>query len=49
MVKAEWGAKHGCPKCGTRFSDLGKDDPIVCIQGDRVTHLVFPVTRASTG
>ena len=31
MVKAEWGAKHGCPKCGTRFYDLGKDDPIVCI------------------
>ncbi|HMT48445.1 MAG TPA: FYDLN acid domain-containing protein, partial [Novosphingobium sp.] len=25
MVKAEWGAKHGCPKCGTRFYDLGKD------------------------
>ena len=25
MVKPEWGAKHGCPKCGTRFYDLGKD------------------------
>jgi uncharacterized protein (TIGR02300 family) len=32
MVKAEWGAKHGCPKCGTRFYDLGKDDPITCIE-----------------
>ena len=32
MVKAEWGAKHGCPKCGTRFYDLGKDDPVVCIE-----------------
>ena len=28
MVKPEWGAKHGCPKCGTRFYDLGKDDPV---------------------
>ena len=27
MVKPEWGTKHGCPKCGTRFYDLGKDDP----------------------
>ena len=32
MVKAEWGAKHGCPKCGTRFYDLGKDDPITCVE-----------------
>ena len=32
MVKAEWGTKHGCPKCGTRFYDLGKDDPITCIE-----------------
>ena len=31
MVKAEWGAKHSCPKCGTRFYDLGKDDPVSCI------------------
>ena len=31
MVKPEWGAKHGCPKCGTRFYDLGKDDPATCI------------------
>ena len=27
MAKPEWGAKHGCPKCGIRFYDLGKDDP----------------------
>ena len=32
MVKPEWGAKHGCPKCGARFYDLGKDDPVTCIE-----------------
>jgi uncharacterized protein (TIGR02300 family) len=32
MVKAEWGTKHGCPKCGTRFYDLGKADPVTCIE-----------------
>ncbi len=32
MVKPEWGAKHGCPKCGTRFYDLGNSDPITCIE-----------------
>jgi len=32
MVKPEWGAKHGCPKCGTRFYDLGKDDPVTCVE-----------------
>ena len=32
MVKPVWGAKHGCPKCGTRLYDLGKDDPITCIE-----------------
>ncbi len=31
MVKPEWGTKHSCPKCGTRFYDLGKDDPVACI------------------
>lgn len=31
MVKAEWGHKRSCPKCSTRFYDLGKDDPVVCI------------------
>ena len=31
MVKAEWGTKRTCPKCGTRFYDLSKEDPITCI------------------
>lgn len=32
MAKAEWGAKHSCPKCGIRFYDLGKNDPVHCIE-----------------
>ena len=32
MVKPEWGAKRNCPKCGERFYDLGKDEPVVCIE-----------------
>ncbi len=31
MIKAEWGTKRTCPKCSTRFYDLGNDDPVVCI------------------
>ena len=31
MAKTDLGAKRQCPKCGTRFYDLGKDNPIVCI------------------
>ncbi len=31
MIKAEWGTKRTCPKCATRFYDLGKDDPVTCI------------------
>src|SRR4051794_23764571 len=36
------------------FGELATDDvrlgdPTVCIQGDRVTHLVFPVTERSSG
>jgi uncharacterized protein (TIGR02300 family) len=31
MVKAEWGSKRTCPKCATRFYDLGKEDPVTCI------------------
>lgn len=31
MVKPEWGTKHSCPKCGIRFYDLGKDEPVACI------------------
>ena len=32
MVNPEWGAKQGCPKCGTRFYDLRKDDPVTCVE-----------------
>jgi uncharacterized protein (TIGR02300 family) len=31
-VKPEWGTKRTCPKCATRFYDLGKDDPVTCIE-----------------
>jgi uncharacterized protein (TIGR02300 family) len=31
MVKPEWGAKRTCPKCSTRFYDLGHEDPVHCI------------------
>ena len=32
MVKPEWGSKRSCPKCSTRFYDLGKDEPVTCIE-----------------
>lgn len=32
MVKPEWGTKRTCPKCGTRFYDLTKDEPVACIE-----------------
>src|SRR5690606_8952127 len=32
MVKPEWGAKRTCPKCGERFYDLGKSEPVNCIE-----------------
>jgi uncharacterized protein (TIGR02300 family) len=32
MVKPEWGTKRTCPKCSTRFYDLGKNDPVHCIE-----------------
>ena len=32
MVKPEWGTKRTCPKCATRFYDLGKDNPVHCIE-----------------
>lgn len=32
MVKPEWGTKRTCPKCGTRFYDLGAEDPVTCIE-----------------
>lgn len=31
MTKPEWGTKRTCPKCGTRFYDLTKDEPVTCI------------------
>ncbi len=31
MIKAEWGTKRTCPKCGTRFYDLQAEDPVTCI------------------
>ncbi|GAA4744291.1 TIGR02300 family protein [Sphingomonas daechungensis] len=32
MVKPEWGTKRTCPKCSTRFYDLGNDEPVHCIE-----------------
>ena len=32
MVKPEWGTKRTCPKCATRFYDLGNDEPVHCIE-----------------
>ncbi|MEO5773556.1 MAG: TIGR02300 family protein [Sphingomicrobium sp.] len=32
MVKPEWGTKRTCPKCSTRFYDLGNDEPVQCIE-----------------
>lgn len=32
MVKPEWGSKRTCPKCGTRFYDLRKEEPVSCIE-----------------
>ena len=31
MVKPEWGTKRTCPKCSTRFYDLGAEEPVHCI------------------
>jgi uncharacterized protein (TIGR02300 family) len=31
MVKPEWGTKRTCPKCSTRFYDLGTENPVHCI------------------
>jgi hypothetical protein len=31
VVKAEWGTKRACPKCNTRFYDLGVEEPVTCI------------------
>ena len=32
MAKEKWGTKRTCPKCGERFYDLKKDDPVTCIE-----------------
>jgi uncharacterized protein (TIGR02300 family) len=32
VAKPEWGTKQTCPKCSTRFYDLGKEDPVTCIE-----------------
>jgi uncharacterized protein (TIGR02300 family) len=32
VVKPEWGTKRTCPKCGTRFYDLGQEEPISCVE-----------------
>ena len=32
MAKEKWGTKRTCPKCAARFYDLGKGEPIVCIE-----------------
>src|SRR5947207_8282868 len=34
MVKPEWGTKRTCPKCSTRFYDLGAENPVHCISCD---------------
>jgi hypothetical protein len=34
MVKPEWGTKRTCPKCSTRFYDLGNGNPAHCIECD---------------
>jgi len=31
VIKEEWGAKRACPKCNTRFYDLGNAEPVTCI------------------
>lgn len=32
MVNPEWGTKRTCPKCSTRFYDLGNENPVHCIE-----------------
>lgn len=31
MANPKWGKKQTCTKCGERFYDLGKDNPVTCI------------------
>ncbi|MEE4349351.1 MAG: TIGR02300 family protein [Pacificimonas sp.] len=32
MAKEAWGTKRQCPECSERFYDLGKDEPVTCIE-----------------
>ena len=45
MVKPEWGTKRTCPKCATRFYDLGNADPVTCINC-RSTWIPEPVLKS---
>ena len=36
MAKAEWGSKHECPNCSTRFYDMLKPSPLTCPNCDFV-------------
>ena len=45
MIKPEWGTKRTCPKCATRFYDLGQDDPVTCINC-RSTWVPEPVLKS---
>jgi uncharacterized protein (TIGR02300 family) len=45
MVKPEWGTKRTCPKCGTRFYDLGNDEPVTCINCS-VTFTPEPILKS---
>ena len=38
MVKPEWGTKRSCPKCSTRFYDLGSDNPVTCVACGNAFH-----------
>jgi protein-arginine kinase activator protein McsA len=55
MVKPEWGTKRTCPKCGTRFYDLGKDNPVSCVEcgaawePDPILKSKQPLRRAQEG
>jgi len=31
MIQPEWGTKRTCLKCATRFYDLGKENPVTCV------------------
>ncbi|WP_414695507.1 FYDLN acid domain-containing protein [Pedomonas sp.] len=45
VVKPEWGSKRTCPRCSTRFYDLGKEDPVTCISCG-VTWLPEPILKS---